>query len=201
MRPQGAAEATSAMAIATPCCTRRLAIVVTSARSGRLARTSGAALRRLAAISGNAAFLAPPILIVPDNGTPPRIRILSIISAPAVRPAASGARTRPTLRHVTCFYARRRRRSSRRLIARRLVVERVRRIALAGAGLLLAAAQILAQRPRAARLARRLLSAPGRREMGDIGHRRNGTGAARRLSTPWATPWATPSAITPRRAR
>src|SRR5712691_9150675 len=180
MRPQGAAEATSAMAIATPCCTRRLAIVVTSARSGRLAKTSGSALSRLAAISGNAAFLAPPILIVPDNGTPPRIRILSIILAPAARPAAAGARTKPTLRHVTCFYARRKRRSSRRLIARRLMVGRVRRIALASAGLLLAAPQILPQRPRAARLARCLLDAPGRSKMGDIGHCSNGTGAARR---------------------
>src|ERR1700693_6140145 len=70
------------MPIATPCCTRRLAIVAMSARSGRLARTSGAQVSRLAAISGSAAFLAPPMLIVPDSGTPPRIRILSIFSAP-----------------------------------------------------------------------------------------------------------------------
>src|SRR5579863_907191 len=70
------------MPIATPCCTRRLAIVVMSTRSGRLARTNGSAVNRLAAISGSAAFLAPPILIVPDRGTPPRIRILSIVSAP-----------------------------------------------------------------------------------------------------------------------
>ncbi len=70
------------MPIATPCCTKRLAIVVMSARSGRLARTNGSAVSRLAAISGSAAFLAPPILIVPDKGTPPRIRILSIVSAP-----------------------------------------------------------------------------------------------------------------------
>src|SRR5260370_26077106 len=191
-RSQGSAESAAPsgapMPIATPCCTRRLAIVVTAARSGRLARTSGSALSRLAAISGNAAFFAPPILIVPDSGTPPRIRILSIILAPAARPAASGARTRPTLRHVTCFYARRKRRSSRRLIARRLMVGRVRRIALASAGLLLAAAAILPPRPRTAPLARRLLGAPGGRKTGDIGHRRNGTGAARRLSTLWPAP-------------
>src|SRR5229473_2618011 len=78
------------MPIATPCCTNMLAIVAMSARSGKLARISGSAVNRLAAISGSAAFLAPPILIVPDSGTPPWIRILSIAWLRAAMTAASG---------------------------------------------------------------------------------------------------------------
>ncbi len=55
------------------------------------ASTSGSSVRRLAAISGSAAFLAPPIGIVPASGTPPRIRILSIVSAsPSVPPGLTG---------------------------------------------------------------------------------------------------------------
>src|SRR5712692_5219693 len=67
-----------------------LAIVAMSARSGKFARISGSAVSRLAAISGSAAFLAPPILIVPDSGTPPWIRILSIALLRAAITAASG---------------------------------------------------------------------------------------------------------------
>src|SRR6266851_7075302 len=78
------------MPIATPCCTNMLAIVAMSARSGKLARISESAVNRLAAISGSAAFLAPPILIVPDSGTPPWIRILSIAWLRAAMTAASG---------------------------------------------------------------------------------------------------------------
>src|SRR5882672_10133011 len=70
----------SGTAIVTPCWTSKFAIVATSARSGRLPSTSDSAVNRLAVISGSAAFLAPPIGIVPDKGTPPRIRILSIVS-------------------------------------------------------------------------------------------------------------------------
>src|SRR6266446_1084762 len=53
-----------------------------SARLGTFARVSVSGVSRLAAISGNAAFLAPPIGIMPSSGTPPLIRILSIISVP-----------------------------------------------------------------------------------------------------------------------
>src|SRR5579862_4247642 len=80
--PAGSHGSGRSGSIATPCCDSRLTIVAISASAGRLVRTSGSAVSRLAAISGSAAFLAPPILIVPHNGTPPRIRILSIASAP-----------------------------------------------------------------------------------------------------------------------
>src|SRR5437764_852779 len=66
------ASAESASAMTMPCCTSRLAIVRMSARSGRLASTSGSAVNRLAAINGNAAFLAPPIGSVSDRSLPPR---------------------------------------------------------------------------------------------------------------------------------
>src|SRR5438874_10041951 len=92
----------------TPCCTSRFAIVVTSARSGRLARISGSAVNRLAAISGNDAFLAPPMLIVPVSCTPPRIRILSIVLAPGgyERPAAQYAYDRNTVLGRTVAFKR-----------------------------------------------------------------------------------------------
>src|SRR5258708_7668878 len=150
------------MSIATPCCTRRLAIVVMSARSGRLARISVSSVNRLAAISGSAAFLAPPILIVPDSGTPPRIRILSIVSAPGgddrrVRRRSRrtrGAIPRAILDCSGCFYGRARGRSRGRsgrwLVARHHLVRRVAGAGLAGASLLLAAPHILAQRSREA---------------------------------------------------
>src|SRR5215472_10529658 len=51
-----------------------------SARSGTFTRISFSGVSRLAAISGNAAFLAPPIGITPWSGKPPLMRILSIAS-------------------------------------------------------------------------------------------------------------------------
>ena len=54
----------------------------------------GFGVSRLAAISGNAAFLAPPIGITPSSGTPPLMRILSIASVargPPPTPAAAAA--------------------------------------------------------------------------------------------------------------
>src|SRR6266851_4008499 len=162
---EGPALSGAPMSIATPCWTRRLAIVAMSARSGRLARTSGSPVNRLAAISGSAAFLAPPMLIVPDSGTPPRIRILSIFSAPGGddRPHRVPAGARPG--RTGCFYGRVPRCSSRRL-----VVGRIRRpvggALLPGAGLFLAAPQIVAQCVREARLASGDLNALG---AGDTG--------------------------------
>ena len=49
-----------------------------SARSGRLVSRSVSSVKRLAAMSGRAAFLAPLITISPLSGWPPRILILSI---------------------------------------------------------------------------------------------------------------------------
>src|SRR5512141_2100349 len=131
-----------------------------SARSGRLARTSGSAVNRLAAISGSDAFLAPPILIVPDSGTPPRIRIWSIVSAPGGDNRPHRATERATLRRVPWLYARRGPRSSRRLVASRRIAVVRRRMRLPSAGLLLAAPQVFAQRPRQAFLARGTVAAP-----------------------------------------
>src|SRR4051812_48830341 len=46
----------------------------------------------LAAISGSAAFLAPPIVILPARGRSPRMRILSMNSSPDARPAVAPVR-------------------------------------------------------------------------------------------------------------
>src|SRR5262245_55707253 len=50
----------------------------TSASRGTLSRTSVFSVRRLAIISGSAAFLAPEIGIVPCNGRPPTMRMRSM---------------------------------------------------------------------------------------------------------------------------
>src|SRR6516164_6293018 len=66
-----------------------------SARSGTFSRISISGVSRLAAISGNAAFLAPPIGITPASGTPPLMQILSITSfhwPPALGRRALGRR-------------------------------------------------------------------------------------------------------------
>ncbi len=63
---------------AMPCCASRLRMVSMSARRGTLVSTSRSSVSSPAAISGRAAFLAPPIAISPCNGRPPRMRILSI---------------------------------------------------------------------------------------------------------------------------
>ncbi len=49
-----------------------------SARTGTWRKVSGSSLRSAAVISGSAAFLAPPMGMVPESGLPPRMRILSI---------------------------------------------------------------------------------------------------------------------------
>src|SRR5579872_2281539 len=139
------ASAVSATDMLTPCWTSRLAIVVMSARSGRLLSTSGSALNRLAAINGKAAFLAPPIGIVPDRGTPPRISILSIVSAPNAGHKANAANV-VLVRAGCCFYWSGSRRSSRRLRGwRGLAGICLARDRVALPGLLLAAPQIVAQ--------------------------------------------------------
>src|SRR5215204_6426771 len=174
--------------IATPCCTSRLAIVRMSARSGRLLRTSGSSLKRLAAISGSAAFLAPPIWIVPDSGTPPRIRILSIVLAPASGDRPWRAATAAVLYRAGKFYGRGGRRSSRRLagLARWLVRAGLLgwRGRAAGAGLLLAALQVVAQGLREARLARGMLQPLGADRAGRIGHRGHQKGSPTRAVNP-----------------
>src|SRR5689334_770124 len=53
-------------------------MVVISATWGRLPRVSGSSLSKDAAISGKAAFLAPPTVISPLRRLPPRMRILSM---------------------------------------------------------------------------------------------------------------------------
>src|SRR5947209_5662017 len=151
------ASPASAFVIVTPCWPSRFAMVRISARSGRLARTSGSAVKRLAAISGRAAFLAPPIGIVPVSGVPPRIRMRSMTWAP----------------DAGCFYGREGRRSSRRVVvppARR----GFGRGLLLGTCLLLAAMQVFAQRAGEPGVAFGMLLALGRGQIGRIGHRPDG---------------------------
>src|SRR6185437_15811721 len=66
------------MVTAAPCWTRRCDSVVMSASTGTWRKVSGSSLKRAAVISGSAAFLAPPMGMVPESGFPPRMRILSI---------------------------------------------------------------------------------------------------------------------------
>src|SRR6266478_8000497 len=130
----------SSTATVTPCWTRRFAIVAMSARSGTFLRVSVSGVSKLAAISGNAAFLAPPIGITPSSGTPPLIRILSIVSVP------HAAYLRGLFRHGGFFYWSGARRSSRRFSLP------IRRLGLCGflrllcTPLFLAPTQIFAQR-------------------------------------------------------
>src|SRR6185437_15935995 len=61
-----------------------------------LRRVSVSSVSRLAAISGRAAFLAPPIVILPARGRLPRMRILSMQKSPDMlhsRQAPSPIRT------------------------------------------------------------------------------------------------------------
>jgi hypothetical protein len=53
-------------------------MVATSARSGALPKRSGPSDSSAAAISGSAAFLAPPIGMAPPSGLPPRMRMRSM---------------------------------------------------------------------------------------------------------------------------
>src|SRR5262249_14880305 len=69
----------------TPSWASRLAMVVMSATWGKLPKVSVSSVRREAAISGRAAFLAPPIWISPLRRRPPRMRILSL-KLPSHRP-------------------------------------------------------------------------------------------------------------------
>src|SRR5579862_7239366 len=165
----GSFAESAAAPIATPCCSKRLAIVAMSAKSGRLASTSGSAVSRLAAINGSAAFLAPPILIAPDSGTPPRIRMLSIMLLRVAGAGRNEATAPPTLDRNGCFYGRAEPRSSAGLAGRLSILRW-----LAGACLLLAATQVLAQGPGKAFVARRRFVAPSRGNIGTIAHRGDG---------------------------
>src|SRR6516165_9944362 len=55
-------------------------MVAISARIGTFVRVKVSDVSKEAAISGSAAFFAPPIGITPSSGTPPRLQILSIAS-------------------------------------------------------------------------------------------------------------------------
>src|SRR5260221_220380 len=117
-----------------------------------LQRTSVSSVRRLAAISGSAAFLAPPIVILPARGRLPRMRILSIGfpgsadgRLSGLKPSAVGEDNR--MLTVKCGEIRQNvefdsapfnRQRSALVVGRGLI--------LADAGLLLALAQIVAQR-------------------------------------------------------
>src|SRR5271169_546306 len=121
-----------------------------SARTGTFFRVKVSDVSRDAAISGKAAFLAPPIGITPSSGTPPLMQILSIASvAPARRPHRWQAAA--YLLAVTppsgCFYLTAKRRSSRRLAVASLAFFGWRcGTPLLVPGLLLAPPQIVAQR-------------------------------------------------------
>src|SRR5665213_513157 len=103
--PVSASRAAPVMVIDAPCCTRRCDKVVMSARNGRFSRVSVSSVSSAAVISGKAAFLAPPMDILPSSGLPPRIRIRSIHHPPGpacVRPrslVAEGTRLLKPSRH------------------------------------------------------------------------------------------------------
>ena len=61
-----------------PCCDTSARIVSMSASRGTRSSTSRSSVSIPAAINGNAAFFAPPMVMLPCNGFPPRIRIRSI---------------------------------------------------------------------------------------------------------------------------
>src|SRR6516164_883433 len=118
-----------------------------SARSGTFSRISISGVSRLAAISGNAAFLAPPIGITPASGTPPLMQILSITSfhrppAGAGRRPSAGAR----LAVEDAFTGTGGSRSSRRLALPVRSSRLLNRPPILRALLFLATHQVLAQR-------------------------------------------------------
>ena len=63
----------------TPSCRSISAMNMTSARLGTFVRCSGASVKRLAAISGSAAFFAPLIGTAPRSRRPPTTRMRSIV--------------------------------------------------------------------------------------------------------------------------
>src|SRR5262249_34912801 len=130
----------SSTATVTPCWTRRFAIVAMSARLGTFARVSVSGGSRLTAISGNAAFLAPPIGMTPSSGTPPLMRLLSIVSVP---PSAS---LRGPFRQRGCFSWSGGRRTSRRFLFPAPLLGLCGFLRLLFAPLFLAPTQIFAQR-------------------------------------------------------
>src|SRR6516225_5696903 len=119
-----------------------------SARSGTFSRTSVSGVSRLVAISGNVAFLAPPIGMTPSSGTPPLMQILSMASfhtSPADAAAATGRRAAG---RRGCFYWSGWDRSSRRLSLPVRLVRLLNRPPILRALLFLAPHQVLAQRLR-----------------------------------------------------
>ena len=76
----------------TPMPWSRPTIASTSRMRGILRRTTSSSVRRVAASTGNAAFLFPAGTIVPDNGTPPSMTNLSIREAAQSWSGRGGAR-------------------------------------------------------------------------------------------------------------
>src|SRR6266403_1240540 len=64
-----------------------------------LRRVSVSSVKRLAAISGRAAFLAPPIVILPASGRLPRMRILSMKKPLQCAPRSIPGRRLPARRN------------------------------------------------------------------------------------------------------
>ena len=84
---------------ATPCCASNWFMVWMSARRGTFDSTSRSSVSIPAAISGKAAFLAPPMAISPARGRPPRIRKRSIsVTSSAARRRAGPYICRPCRR-------------------------------------------------------------------------------------------------------
>ena len=73
-----------------PCWASSALMVLISASRGTLDSTSLSSVSNPAAISGKAAFLAPPITISPDKGRPPRIRMLSTIVSSSLHTGQGG---------------------------------------------------------------------------------------------------------------
>src|SRR5215472_16929235 len=154
-----------------PCWTSRFAIVAISARAGTFSSVTVSAVSREAAISGNAAFFAPPIGITPARGAPPRMQILSIVSITraADQTLATTGSQLPVSSPGACLYWTARCRSSGRLVplfAVRLLG------ALLGARLLFAPAQVVAQRFGQPFATRGTLGTLFRRAIGGLGHAR-----------------------------
>ena len=77
-RPAYPAGAAPFMETFTPNSVSKLVMVAMSAKWGRFDKLRGWSLNKHAAIKGNAAFLAPPMWMVPCKDFPPRILIWSI---------------------------------------------------------------------------------------------------------------------------
>ncbi len=153
----------------TPCCASSFDIVVTSARSGTFARTSGCALSRLAAIKRQRGVFRA----ADRDGAGKRHATTDqdlVHRLGSGRATASGIGRELSALIFGCFYGRPRRRSSRRLATGSVVRWWVGGRGLAGTRLLLAAVQIVAQSARQPLRAGISFIAPRRRQVRRVGH-------------------------------